>query len=667
MTIINDNKTALTGENGVRSGFFSVLLLSFSLLISAFCLLALPATADDTPDYRGMADRIETFLTDAAADYKAGNVESAKTKVQKAYFEVFENLEGPIRVNVSAKESAILEAEFGDIRKLIIDGKPVEEVEKRVAAQIAEIEKVIPILEEGFQIRAEATAAAGPNDTVAMPQEESTKVEPHWAAVVDGIEKTLNEASAAYENGDGEAARDLMQKAQFDGYKNSLLETAIRRNISQRTDSDINSEFSRITGLIRDGKPARMVTASNKVVIDDLHRWIQGLPLLPGMQVAETAEDTTPDKDWRAVAGEVMGNMEQAVALHQDGDTDGAAALIQDTYFDVFEASGMENKVGARDAAFKSQVEGHFNKVIGLMKNGASADELGAALANMKGDLDQAVAMLGQGSDSPLSLFMYALLIIVREGFEAIIIVTAVLAYLAKTGHQDKQKTIYNSVAVALVASVITAVLFKLVFKVSAASQEVLEGVTMLVATVVLFSMSYWLVSKAEAQKWIAYIKGKVDSSLSSGSLRALWFASFLAVYREGAETVLFYQALTLDADAAGISAIAGGFAVGCVLLGIIYAAMRFGAMKIAIRPFFMITGILLYYMAFVFAGKGMMELVEGKIIEPSLVSWLPEVPFVGLYPYWQTVAPQVLLIALLVPAVYVLIRRKPAMAAGAE
>ncbi len=183
----------------------------------------------------------------------------------------------------------------------------------------------------------------------------------------------------------------------------------------------------------------------------------------------------------------------------------------------------------------------------------------------------------------------------------------------------------------------------------------------MLLAAVVLFSMSYWLISKAEAQKWIAYIKDKVEDSISTGSLRALWFASFLAVYREGAETVLFYEALTIDADAAGISAIIGGFVVGCLLLCVVYFAMRFGAMRIAIRPFFMITGTLLYYMAFVFAGKGMMELIEGKVFEPTLVSWLPEIPMVGLFPYWQTLAPQFLLILALIPAVFFLMRRKPA------
>ena len=95
---------------------------------------------------------------------------------------------------------------------------------------------------------------------------------------------------------------------------------------------------------------------------------------------------------------------------------------------------------------------------------------------------------------------------------------------------------------------------------------------------------------------------------------------------------MLFYQALVSGADATGNLAIAGGFGAGCVGLGAIYLAMRYGAMKLAIRPFFMITGGLLYLMAFVFAGKGVMELVEGRVIQPKLVPWLPEFSPLGIF-----------------------------------
>jgi high-affinity iron transporter len=250
-------------------------------------------------------------------------------------------------------------------------------------------------------------------------------------------------------------------------------------------------------------------------------------------------------------------------------------------------------------------------------------------------------------------------MIILREGVEAILIITAIIAYLLKTDNADKLKIIYNGCITALVMSVLTAVLVKWVFKASAASQEVLEGATMLLASAVLFSVSYWLISKAEAQKWMSYIKDKVGSSLSSNSMRALWFAAFLAVYREGAETVLFYQALASDSTASGLTAIGGGFAIGSILLVGIYLGMRYGAVRLPIRPFFLITGALLYYMAFVFAGKGVMELISGKLFEPSLISWIPTISFIGVYPYLQTLIPQFLIILAAIVGLAVMARQR--------
>jgi High-affinity Fe2+/Pb2+ permease len=250
-------------------------------------------------------------------------------------------------------------------------------------------------------------------------------------------------------------------------------------------------------------------------------------------------------------------------------------------------------------------------------------------------------------------------MIILREGVEAIIIITAIIAYLVKSGHTDKLKVIYNGCIAALVLSVITALLVKWVFKVSAASMELMEGATMLLAAMVLFSVSYWLISKAEAQKWTSYIKEKVGDSLSSTSLKSLWFAAFLAVYREGAETVLFYQALASGTSASGTMAVAGGFLVGSILLVGIYLGMRYGALRLPLRPFFIGTGALLYYMAFVFAGNGMMELIEGKLFEPTLIPWAPSLPLAGVYPYIQTLFPQLLIVLAAVAALVFMAKQR--------
>ncbi len=627
--------------SGVRLRFPDIVIVALMLL---GLTLITPDLSEGEPDYRGMVDEIGVFFEEALESYKAGNAQEAKSKAQSAYFEVFENLEGPIRINISAKKNFELEEEFIAIRKMFVNGEPVEVIERQINDFIAELRTIPAQLEGGFELVAESIEDA-------EPMEPEKKIEPVWLKALEIIQSKLEESLEAYKAGDDDKAEKLAVQAQYNGYKNTLLETAVRRYVSHGKDYENNSKFSEIIGMIRNGKAPEEIEAGISGLTGGLEDDLPGLPFIEGAlskraaKKAEKARNNIPDKDWAKVTANLFGEIEKALAFYEQGLKKEAVGLVQDTYFDVFEASGMERKIGYMDAGFMAKLEGHFSMIVGQMKKGVSVENIRNTLTAMNADFDKALNMLGKGADTPMALFFYSLMIILREGFEAILIITAILTYLTKTGNGDKARVIYSGCIWALMLSLVTAILVKWVFHASAASQEIMEGGTMLLAAAVLFFVSYWLISKAEAQKWMAFIKGKVRGSLSSGSLKALWFTAFLAVYREGAETVLFYQALGSNADALGMTSILGGFLLGCVLLVVVYMVMKFGAVKIPIRQFFIFTGVLLYYMAFVFAGKGMMEFIEGKLFEPSLVSWAPNIPFLGVYPYWQTLIPQLFLV----------------------
>jgi high-affinity iron transporter len=199
-----------------------------------------------------------------------------------------------------------------------------------------------------------------------------------------------------------------------------------------------------------------------------------------------------------------------------------------------------------------------------------------------------------------------------------------------------------------IVASLATAVVLKTLLAAMPASREIVEAVTMLAAVVVLFSVSYWLISKVEAAKWQKFIREKVNSALEHGGGKALALVAFLAVYREGAETALFYQALFNEGPNVGIPLTLGiivGFAVLAVIFTLFY---RYGV-RIPMRPFFTVTSLLLYYMAFVFMGKGVRELQEGNIMRITVIPGGPHVEAMGIYPSIETLTAQAILIALLV------------------
>jgi high-affinity iron transporter len=172
------------------------------------------------------------------------------------------------------------------------------------------------------------------------------------------------------------------------------------------------------------------------------------------------------------------------------------------------------------------------------------------------------------------------------------------------------------------------------------------------VATGVLFYVSYWLLSKMEVAKWNHFVKSKVQDALTSGSGLALASAAFLAVYREGFETVLFYKALFVSggSGAASMPIIAGIVLGSLVMVAIYFGINRFG-LRLPLKPFFGVTSAFLYYMAFVFGGKGVAELQEGGFLPTTIIPGAPRVPALGIYPTLESLLVQAVLVALLLVA----------------
>ena len=615
------------------------------------CLLLLCALPLAAQDFRAFADDIAQRLDATNELYQQGKSDEAKRKVQMAYFEVFENLEGPIRINISAQKSAEMEAEFGNIRRLIGNGAPQEEVQQRLQALRDEVQKVVPVLESGHKLVAHGSHSA------------LDGIDPGWAVAYQALDDNLAAAVSAFEKGNGAEAKKRVQQAQYDGFKNSDMETTIRLQKSARTAEVINRQFAALMKQADSDDTIDAFGYSVSTLLGDVQDALQGVPA-PVSAAAQADDSATAGKDWSATQKELLNALAQATQTYQAGDTAKAVGQVQDTYFDIFEASGMENAVGARDANFKTELEGHFTKIVGLMNAGKDVASIQQEIAAFSAGLDKALELLG-GNQGGIALFFFSLTIILREGLEALLIVAAVIAYIHKSGHGDKQKVINNSVCWALGASVITALLFQWLLTNAAAGREILEGVTMLIATVMLFGMSYWLLSKVEAQHWKAYLQKKIGTSLSQGSLIGLWLTSFLAVYREGAETVLFYFALAADAKTAlDYGYLFGGLAVGIVILAVVYIIMRYSVVRLPLKPFFIFTGIFMYLMAFIFAGKGVAELIEGKAFTPTLIGdgtlfpkWMGD--WLGIMPYRETLLPQLVLLAAALFALWVLFGRK--------
>lgn len=403
----------------------------------------------------------------------------------------------------------------------------------------------------------------------------------------------------------------------------------------------------------------------NKSLLDIFRRIAVGTP---GTAMPEFAEDLLAADRW-AVASYVAamqygGSATAATFAAVRHQIDSALArrsdkIAVDAYM-TFEQ--VETAIRAKNPGLASELEGNF---AWLRTRVAKADdaERHTIRERLLAGLERAERVVAD-RPSGMSLFVASFFLLVREGFEAILIVAALMTFLAKAGASERRREVARGAWAAVGASVLTWVLVELLLQVTPGQRELIEGITMLLAAAVLFYVSYWLLSKIESAKWTAFVRGKMQSALSSGSGLALSAVAFLAVYREGFETILFYKALFNSAGASTVPVV-GGIAAGSVGLVAIYLLVNQLGLRVAMKPFFAVTGVMLYYMAFVFAGKGVAELQGAGIIPLTVIEGAPRIPVFGVYPTVESLIVQGLLLALAIVAAVRALRpkRKPSAA----
>lgn len=348
---------------------------------------------------------------------------------------------------------------------------------------------------------------------------------------------------------------------------------------------------------------------------------------------------------WNAIIDEMDVILNDAYDLYFMKDPEKAKARVNNAYFGFYEKHGVERAVMSYISGKRgTDTEYQFAKIKRLMSDGAPNKTVRAEIDVILKMLHEDANELDGKKESGWSVLLASFIIIFREGLEAILVIAAISAYLVRSGNIHMVKVVYMSSLFAVFASILAAIALNSIVNLSGANQEIIEGVAMLLATVVLFFISNWMFSKAEAEAWKNYVEGKVKSAISSGSSIALGFAAFLAVFREGAETILFYQAM-LSESKEHMDMVWYGLAIGTLVLAVIFIIIRFGTMRLPLKPFFIGTSILMYIMAIAFAGGGVKELQEADIIHVTPVDFVRSIEVLGIYPTVETLLPQIFMV----------------------
>jgi high-affinity iron transporter len=479
-----------------------------------------------------------------------------------------------------------------------------------------------------------------------------------WAPVEEEMRRALSAAWYSYVGNDAEKACAQMD-AVFSGlYRESGFESNVKAVISEERAQNIEDWFEYIKSAMRSGKSQQEIGKH----FSELNRILR----VSANRLDGKEEPVAAVRNWTRTADEMAGILDEAHKLFLSGDLQAAKDKVDVAYYQYYEKLGFEKVVMARISGERaSKVEYQFStakKAISRGDGGAARESLSLLAEFLKAD----AAQLDSKTENAWGVFLGSLLIILREGFEAIIIVGAIIAYLIKSGNKNKVPAVYWGSVIALGFSVVMAwILNILTGNASGQNQEIIEGLTMLLAVFVLFYVSNWMVSKIEAEAWSGYIESKVKSSIARGSLFSLAFAAFLAVFREGAETILFYQAL-LAGNNSHLNMIWLGLGIGAALLVVIYLLIRFLSVKIPLKPFFLGTSVLLFVMSISFTGSGVKELQEGNLVPVTLLPFDFTVDILGIYPTLQTLIPQFILLVITVfTFIFQIRRQKKALAAA--
>jgi high-affinity iron transporter len=479
----------------------------------------------------------------------------------------------------------------------------------------------------------------------------------YWEGMERDIRLILTEAYYRYVSGDAEEAAALIDSA-FSEYQETGFEAEVRTVISPARAENIQEWFEYVKSIMREGKAQGEVREN--------HNELLHLMRVTANRLDGREEPPALARNWAKTAEEMASVLNKAKDLYSSGDPRGAKDQVDVAYFQFYEKVGFEKIVMSRiSGARAAQVEYQFSAIKKAINNQASQGEVTVELDTLSAWLREDAAQLDGREESAIVVFLGSLLIIVREGFEAIIIVGAIIAYLLKSGNKKSTRPVYWGSVIALGVSVIMAWILNRITSVAGGqNQEIIEGGTMLLAVVVLFYVSNWMVSKAEAEAWTDYIEGKVQSSITRGSMFSLAFAAFLAVFREGAETILFYQALLASTESY-INMIWLGLGVGVVALVIIYILIRVLSIRLPLKPFFLGTSVLLFIMSITFIGNGIKELQEGNVVGVSQIAGVPSVDILGIYPTLETLIPQIVLLAVTAATFIIQLRRGKAKAAA--
>ncbi len=341
---------------------------------------------------------------------------------------------------------------------------------------------------------------------------------------------------------------------------------------------------------------------------------------------------------------------EESALAYANGNKEEAVRLAIAAYLEGVEL--IESALNNVDASLRVDIEREMMSLRTAIAEGSSADAVTAQATKITALLDQAAERLSSSTVSPNTAFVSSLVILLREGLESILIISTIVAFVLRTGRRDALPYIHLGWIGAMVLGAITWILARYMLSISGANREVTEGLTALLAAAMLLYVGWWLHSRSNAQAWNRYVREQLNSALATQTLWTMAGLTFLVVYREFFEVILFYETLWSQAGAIGHTAVVWGVAIAAVLLVLIGGMILRYSVRLPIGPFFTVASSLLAVMAVIFVGNGITALQAAGVLDVTNVRFI-SLPLLGIHPTVQSLVPQALILALIAGGIW--------------
>jgi high-affinity iron transporter len=355
--------------------------------------------------------------------------------------------------------------------------------------------------------------------------------------------------------------------------------------------------------------------------------------------------------------------LDDTLRLHKEGNYEGALLTSRSAYLDSYES--VEIPLRPIDPDFTLDMEIKFAELRNLIQSHAPYEQVETKVVEIRRGLDESERLVsGTGVLAPAIAFSTSFSIIFREGLESALIVGAILTYLDASRNNRFKKHVYYGIVLAIGATAVTWFTAAYIIEISGASRELIEAIAGISAVAVLFWVSFWVLNKLETKRWMEFVKAKVWQATVTGSVLVFVLLSFFTVYREGFETVLFYQAMLSFAKYMEWYVVAG-FVLGLgVIVGTAIIVRKLGK-RLPLKVLFALTMGIGAYMSIAFIGNAIREFQEvGYIPTTPLIGTVPRLDInlatmTGIHPTLETIVAQIALLAVYVAgSLYILIIR---------